>query len=120
MAGSLPWKDHFRARISFLTAEEGGRQHSCLQGYRPDFMYEDEPDRGWMIWPRFLDENGAVLADGSPIPMECEALMCILNDELRRSVHQERIEPGVRFRLCEGNRVVATGVVVAITRQFDP
>jgi translation elongation factor EF-Tu-like GTPase len=113
-------KYSFKARITFLSPEEGGRKTPCGQGYRPGFKYEDDPNHAWMIFPRFLDESGAEVPDGALVPKESDALMFILDDELRKTVHQERIKPGVRFFLMEGPRIVAKGVVTAILDLFDP
>ncbi len=113
-------KDSFKARITFLSPEEGGRKTPCKQNYRPDLRYEGEHGQVWMIHPIFLDERGEVLPDRALIPKEADALMWILDDELRKSMHQQRIKPGVRFFLNEGPRVVASGVVLAVTGLFDP
>ena len=105
----------FEADVRFLTPEEGGRKGPAVQGYRPDLQYDDdEPDEAWMIWPRFLHPSGNELPDGALIPQCAKAQFYIVNDELRRTIHRERIREGVRFHICEGPHRVASGRVTKI------
>ena len=109
----------FKARITFLGPAENGRKYPAVQGYRPDFFYADDRRHGWVIWPRFLDEHGNQLPDGATVPLECDAFMYVLDDTLRRTVHQQRLKVGATFLVSEGVHVVANGVVLEITGLFD-
>ncbi len=101
----------FEAEVRFLAPEEGGRTGQWgppSQGYRPDVRYDDDlSDEAWMFLPRFLDEHGHELPQGTPIAQLSRAHFYILNDELRRTVHRRRLREGVYFHICEGSRRVA-------------
>lgn len=112
-------KPDFKARITFLTEELGGRRTPAKQGYRTDFLYEDLRD-GYIIWPIFPKEDGTPFEDLAEIPMVVGAHMSILSNELRVSVHQQRIKIGLSFLVSEGSHVVARGEVVEILGLFDP
>ncbi len=104
----------FRALITF---PKGGRM---IQGWRSDFWYGTAGDGLWMIWPSFLDAAGVPLPDGSEVPNPCEALMYVVNDELRQSVHEKRIVVGLEFSLCEGRRIRARGKVLEPFSRVGP
>ncbi|CAN5550000.1 hypothetical protein BH11CYA1_BH11CYA1_43930 [soil metagenome] len=107
----------FEASLRFLSAEEGGRKSiSIFQGYRPDFRYKHGLEEGFMIWPSFLSVDSFPLDKGSVVDTsrQLKAFMTIISDELRVSVHQKRLSPGVEFYLIEGSRIVADGQVVKI------
>jgi translation elongation factor EF-Tu-like GTPase len=105
----------FEAEVRFLTVEEGGRKTAASQGYRPDIHVDDDhSDLLWMIWPRFLDENGAELPDGTEVPQVCRAHFYIVNPELRRTVHRQWLRDGARFHLSEGQRRTAACRVTKI------
>jgi Elongation factor Tu C-terminal domain len=108
----------FEAQIRLLSAAEGGRRTlPPLRGWRAMFRYADEPHghHAWEIWPAVLVPNEApeTWVAGAPITeaRSVHAHMFILNAELRRSVHLERISPGTRFFVQEGQRVVGEGIV---------
>ena len=110
-------RNDFEARLRFRSAMDGGRQTSWLtQGYRCDFSYKDELDNAFMIWPVFLSASGEPLSEGTTIftNREVNARLVIINDELRATLHRERISEGVEFVLRECNRIVADGVVTKI------
>ena len=114
----------FEAEVRFLTPEEGGRTGRYgppRQGYRPDIHYDDDPTDGiWTVWPRFLDESGQELPKDTPIPQTSRAHFYIINDELRRTVHRERLREGVRFHICEGaHRVAACRVTKIVSLHED-
>jgi len=86
-----------------------------MQGYRPDIHYDDdEADGLYMVWPRFIDDNGKELPEGTVIPQVSGAHFYIVNHDLRRSVHRQRLREGVRFHICEGPRRVAACRVTKI------
>jgi hypothetical protein len=72
-----------------------------------------------MVWPMFLDESGNELSKGQPVMQKGKANMYIINDELRKTVHRERIREGVCFHLVEGRKVVADGTVTRILGLFE-
>lgn len=116
--------DDFEATIGMLRQDEGGRTSAVSNGIRWDFAYVDgdnEPTNLYMIWPEFLDENGASMSSEVPLPTEKELLsrMPIVVDEMRHKIHRSRIKVGVRFYCQEGPYRVAEGVVTKITRLFD-
>ena len=51
------------------------------------------------------------MVDGAAVPYDCGANFYIVSDQMRRDVHVARLQPGVRFVLVEGGRVVASCVV---------
>jgi len=102
----------FEAEVRFLTPDEGGRtgRHGPVrQGYRCDIHYDDDPtDLLWMIWPLFLDESGQELPKGAVVPDVSRANFYIVDDELRRTVHRQRLCEGTRFHLSEAAHRVAS------------
>ncbi len=103
----------FEVRYRFFTQEEGGRKSPPAQPYRSDWIYEgDYPvDRLFMIWPIFIDEVGRVREPGLFVPAEGMAQMFIVDDELRLSLHSERLKPGVKGYFMEGPHRVAEATV---------
>jgi hypothetical protein len=69
-------------------------------GWRPDLIYLDQPERGWMFRTvsRKNEEWGL-----TPIDSETWA-----------SEHRARMHQGTEFQLREGPLLVATGVVTRI------
>lgn len=107
----------FEAEVHFhkRTPEGEGRGTPPCNGYRADFGYEGESKSNlWTVWPlQFFTEEGDV-PDGQPAPWDCFARFHILNRELRESVHRHRLQPGVRFSILEGSKVVAHGTVTRL------
>jgi len=105
----------FEVNYRFLSAEEGGRMTPPHQHTRWDFLYKgDDPakDSIWMIWPKFISQDGLVLPDGV-VPSTGRALMFIVNLE-NVSYHRTRISIGAKGAFVEGPRRVAECEVVAI------
>src|SRR5207249_1538836 len=97
----------FEVHYRILSEAEGGRKtQQVFQGYRCDWVYADfeaaEPRRVWMIWPFFVDENGQFVAENAPVNVEGTARMMIVNEDLRQTVHKDRIRPGVKGFFVEG------------------
>ncbi len=103
----------FEAEVRFISAVKGGRQGPAVQGYRPDIQYYDSEGL-WMVWPLFLDNNGVELKKGSVISSISNANFYIVNDELRHTVHRDKLRVGTHFHMCEGGRKVAECRVVKI------
>jgi hypothetical protein len=118
---SIP--DDFEAIIRILTSEEGGRLTPPFNGVRWDLSYaEDRPEDGlWMIWPDFFNLSNDSLPTDAPLPIgvELRARMTVLVDEMRKSVHRERVQVGTSFYCHEGSRRVAVGRVTKITGLLD-
>lgn len=106
----------FRAAVSFLTEEMGGRRQPPPQGiYKPDIRYAGDPDtQAWMVWPLFLSNEDTELECGASVPKRCNANFYIVDEQLRRDVHVSRLKVGVRFDLVEGSRRVAVCEVTAL------
>jgi translation elongation factor EF-Tu-like GTPase len=113
----------FEAELRFLTSEEGGRQGPVYQGYRPDLRYDGDVNELWMIWPVFIDDVGAVIVGDVPLRGKVHAQMYVVVDEMRKTIHRQRLAEGVKFFLHEGPHVVAEGVVthiVGLHREREP
>jgi len=67
-----------------------------------------------MVWPRFIDKSGQELPNDTEIPQTSRADFYIVNDEMRRTVHRQRLREGVRFHLSEGRHRVASCRVTKI------
>jgi translation elongation factor EF-Tu-like GTPase len=94
-------KFHIEARISFLTAEEGGRKTPARSGYRPQFHYEGQD---WVAMQEYIDKEEAYPGD------TVTTRLSFLSPE----EHRGRLRPGMEFQIREGQRVVANGVVTKI------
>ncbi|MBP6864461.1 MAG: hypothetical protein KBC32_04220 [Candidatus Didemnitutus sp.] len=101
----------FRARVRFLSEEEGGRKSLARQGYRPDLAYKEGAFELFMIWPRFVDDALKEKEDGAEIPASSQADFGIVSPELKDAVHRQRIRPGTEFWMCEGQKKVAEVIV---------
>ena len=106
----------FRARVRFLSEEEGGRRSPARQGYRPDLAYKDGAFELFMIWPRFVDDALKEKEDGAEIPSTSLADFWIASTELKEQVHRHRIQPGTEFWMCEGQKKIAE---VAVTELLE-
>jgi hypothetical protein len=76
-----------------------------------------------MIWPIFLDESGSILDTGARVANEGRAQMLIVNEDLRRSLHANRLEVGARGYFMEGPHRVAEATVtklLAIAELLSP
>ena len=106
----------FRAAVSFLTEEMGGRAQPPPQGiYRPDIRYADDPNtQAWMVWPLFLSAEETELERGTAVPQRCNANFYIVDEQLRRDVHASPLKVGVQFDLVEGARRIAVCEVTAL------
>ena len=114
-------RNDFEVRYRFLEPEEDGRKTGQpYQGYRCDWRYAEfdenqtEKLQMWMIWPIFLDSDGVPLLGGTHVARVGTARMFILNEELRKTVHRERIRLGTRGYFMEGSRRVAEAEVIRV------
>lgn len=107
----------FEADVRLLLPEEGGLP-KMFQGMRPDFHYDgaDAAEGLWMIRPIFIDEVGEDIPDRQQIPQRAMAHFYIINQELRKTVHRQRLREGTRFQLQYGRRVIAQGRVTKLLR----
>jgi translation elongation factor EF-Tu-like GTPase len=108
----------FEAEVRFISNDDRGRKGPVFQGYRADIQYEDL-DGIWMVWPKFIDEAGVELPNNTVVPRVSNANFYIVNDELRRTFHQNRLRIGVRFYICEGAKKVAVCRVVKILSLYE-
>jgi hypothetical protein len=114
----------FEARIRIFTLADGGRTPPH-NGIKWDFAYEESgvnPDALYMIWPRFVDEAGSPLSEDLPLSpgAPLRAFMYIVVDEMRETIHRERLRIGAKFYCHEGSRRVASGEVTALLALHQP
>ncbi len=109
----------FEAEITILSTDQGGRINPPHNYIRWDFGYAEdnplEPDRNfsgtiYMIYPCFLDADGAPIAKGIPLIGTYKAHMRIVVKEMVE-YHQSRLSVGTQFNCHEGSRIVARGTV---------
>ena len=107
----------FKARITILTEEEGGRRSPPHNFIRWDFGYLEDPPGSdiYMIWPLFVDENEPPLPTGVPISGTQLATMKIVAPQMQ-AYHRARLYVGMPFHCHEGARIVARGVVTDLLR----
>src|SRR5438105_4250291 len=106
-----PPADDFEAVIRILRSDDGGRASPAFNGIRWDFVYAGrEADGPHMIWPDFVDENGASWPADKPLPVDAplEARMVIAVEEMRDR-HRGNIHVRTRFYCCEGPKRAAEG-----------
>jgi hypothetical protein len=113
----------FIVKYRFFSIEEGGRKTGTpFQGYRCDFLYEnDDPQKDaiFMIWPEFEDSHGNIILENKcHVPVEGTARMWILNSDLRAE-HRRRIKPGVKAFFIEGTKKVASLEVIKVVSLAD-
>ena len=116
--------DDFVALIRIFSTAEGGRSTPAFNGIRWDFSYASDQttDTLFMIYPDFYDAHEDSLAADAPLPtgVELPARMVVLADEMRETVHRDRIQVGTTFYCHEGQRRVAQGRVLRLTNLFLP
>lgn len=96
----------FEARIVWLTDSQGGRKEIPFSNkYAPIIRITNPPCNLIDFWSAFV-ENKARISD-------TETLADI---EYLSDVAPDNISIGVEFLLCEGNKVVANGVVLREVR----
>ena len=112
------YKYDFIVKYRFYSLEEGGRKTLPRQGYRCDFLYENEDpqkDGIYAIYPEFLDEKNKIIEDTSKsVDNIGKALMWIMNPELRHTVHVDKIKVGTKGYFVEGAHKIAEVEVVSI------
>jgi len=110
-------KCDFIVKYRFFSAEEGGRKiGNPIQGYRSDFMYNEDENfkKTWMIWPEFLDkENNVILDKSIRVPTYGKAQMWIINETFFE-FHRERIKIGMKAYFVEGSHKTAECEVIEI------
>jgi translation elongation factor EF-Tu-like GTPase len=95
------WEPHIEAEITFLRAEEGGRQWAAFSGYRPQFRYRG---KDWDAIQEYPD--GGRAEPGQTV----RALLSFV----RPQYHRGRVYPGMAFEICEGARVIGRGIVTRV------
>ena len=110
---------HFEATVWILPSEQSGRKTPIYNGVRWQFRYDNQPaeESSYLIFPDFVDANGKSLPPDMPLTEDepLTARMTIPFDELRLSVHLNRIHPDTRFLGYDLWRPIAKGIV---TRAF--
>jgi hypothetical protein len=108
----------FEVKYRLYGLEDGGRK-ATFQHLRCDFSYEEDDidEIGiYMIWPEFLDSSGKPINDKEIVPLEGEASMWIVVDEMREKVHRRKIKVGTKGFFMEGLRRIGE---VKVTRIVD-
>lgn len=102
---------HIRVEMRFLTTEEGGRHAPAGTKYRPQFYYESNPEgTDWDAQHEFIGTE--TVAPGETI----QSYVCFMSPEK----HVGLIKVGTEFKLREGHRVVAEGVVMELLDLENP
>lgn len=84
------------------------------QGIRTDFMYADEPNQAYIIFPEFRDERENIITDTSrDIPVEGIADMWIIMPEMI-DFHKSKLEIGRKGYLVEGTIKMAECEIIHI------
>ncbi|MHB8357509.1 MAG: hypothetical protein ACYDDQ_12560 [Vulcanimicrobiaceae bacterium] len=105
----------FRANVTVLSAEEGGRRLPIRQGhYRPTLHFPGDEMYIGLIETRFLDPHGNPIPDGEVVPYSALADILVYDDEGLRELLRKRVFQGAEFDLTEGLYVVARAVVVSV------
>ncbi|MGC1381354.1 MAG: hypothetical protein WA814_10090 [Candidatus Baltobacteraceae bacterium] len=103
----------FTASVSFLGAEEGGRKHPVIQGYRPSLYFSSDNSSFGMVVLFFFDNEGKQLEHHLPVPRDAVAEFRIANDWVHSQLRQ-RLSLGTTFELREGHRTVARARVTSL------
>jgi len=97
----MPIPHDIEVEIRFLTKEEGGRSTPAFSGYRPQFYYQG---RDWDARHEYPDTY--TVNPGETV----RAYIGFLSPQ----EHHGKINVGMDFKIREGSRVVAEGVVKKI------
>lgn len=86
------------------------------QGIRTDFMYAEEPNQAYIIYPEFRDEKGSIILDTSEsILVEGIADMWVIMPEMI-DLHKSKLELGKKGYLVEGTIKMAECEIISINR----
>ena len=99
-------KPDFVAQLKYLTTEEGGRRCYVASGYRPHFQIEEKQ---YLTTSEqlFLDKDKVFPGDTATAEIR------ILSVEAFEGLLYE----GLQFKLSEGLRIVATGVIKTVINE---
>ena len=113
----------FEVSYRFLSPEEGGRLTGLpLQGLKCDWAYDNddiEKTGIWMIYPEFKDADGNILPYGVQALPQGTASMYILSPQMRKEVHQKRIQLSTKGFFMEGKKKIAEATVVKIIGLYE-
>src|SRR5919199_983525 len=96
--GSITPHTKFKAEVSCLKKEEGGRHTPFFNGYRPQFYFRTTDVPGVANLP----EGTEMVMPGDNVQMTIELIQPIAMDQ------------GLRFAIREGGRTVGSGVVTEV------
>ena len=99
-------RPHFIAELRFLTTEEGGRKGYAASGYRPHFQLEGKKE---LTSAELLFVDKDKVFPGELVLAEIR----IIGTE----VFEGLLYQGLEFKLGEGNRIVAEGVINEVINQ---
>jgi hypothetical protein len=112
----------FTVRYRLLSQPEYEVEQQLFQHIRCDWLYAgDDPQKDGisMIWPQFVSEHGTFIEAG-PVPREGYATMWIVNADLARELHRNRVVVGARGFFVVGHRRIAEAEIVAIGEHLSP
>ena len=97
-----------KARITLLPTDEGGKQKPITKHYRPNHNFGDSSNRHFFIGQVELDENEWMH------PGETRELSITF---LNVKGLVEKLQPGVKWRMQEGGKLVGTAEVVELLNE---
>ena len=104
----------FIVKYRFFTIDEGGRKTGPpTQGYRSDFMYNDNPEKIFMIFPEFINDDNQVILDKSVQSWSGKANMWIINPDFI-DYHKNKIKIGVKGYFMEGFKKTAECEIIEL------
>ncbi|AFY53910.1 hypothetical protein Riv7116_1345 [Rivularia sp. PCC 7116] len=111
-------KPDFAAQLNPIPQPKHGVRSFLVQGIKLDFMYKEDENRAWMIYYALLNSEGNLLSYRSVCEQQVKAYFRVLNPQLR-SIHKQRIKPGIRFYVVVGSHKVAECVVTEVLHLVD-
>ena len=109
----------FIASLQAIPQHETGFRSPLRQGRKFDLAYEGDESGAWMIHYALLDEKRCLLPHNVACQGEANAYFRILNPELRKTVHKQRVKPGTQFFIVVGSQKIAKGVVTEVLHLLD-
>ena len=99
----------FRAKVHFLTPEEGGRSKAVLSGYHPAFDFGLKGEAGEKMY-----NDGIIELEGRDRVAPGEESYARIKP-LCPELLQEVLKPNTRFDVTEGGlRIVGKGIIVEV------
>lgn len=112
---SLKRNCNFLVTYRFFTEEGGRKTGPPSQGYRSDFMYQEDEGKGlfYIIIPEFIDDNNNIILDKDERHWEGKANMWIVSDRMVE-FHKNKMKIGTKGFFMEGLRKTAECEIIQI------